>query len=96
MADENVTEPENITETAEQAATPAAEGTQAAPQAPKPTAMPKPHAPSPAAFAAKKTPTAHVAAPAVGGHAADAVKQAAGKITHSEASGGHYLLGATI
>ena len=76
MADENVTEPENITETAEQAATPAAEGTQAAPQAPKPTAMPKPHAPSPAAFAAKKTPTAHVAAPAVGGHAADAVKQA--------------------
>ncbi|NEG54341.1 DUF349 domain-containing protein [Bifidobacterium platyrrhinorum] len=72
MADENnVTENENTTENAEQAAQPAA-----APAAPKPSAMPKPHAPSPAAFAHKPAAAPHVAAPAQQGHSEAAVKAA--------------------
>ena len=50
MADENVTASENITETNEQAATPATQASK--PAVPSPAAM-KPHAPSPAAFAKK-------------------------------------------
>ncbi|PST47435.1 DNA repair protein [Bifidobacterium callitrichos] len=66
MADENATEPVNTTETTEQAVKPAA---------PKPSAMPKPHAPSPAAFA-KKAPAAHVAAPSPAGFSEADIKQA--------------------
>ena len=72
MADENVTTPENTTEITEQATAPAPEETvvvkettvveetvaEAPTPAPTPAAMPKPHAPSPAAFA-KKTPQQH-------------------------------------
>ncbi|PST49285.1 DNA repair protein [Bifidobacterium callitrichos] len=66
MADENATEPVNTTETTEQAVKPAV---------PKPSAMPKPHAPSPAAFA-KKAPAAHVAAPSPAGFSESDIKQA--------------------
>ncbi|OZG67692.1 DUF349 domain-containing protein [Bifidobacterium eulemuris] len=67
MADENVTETENTTETAEQATSPAV---------PTPAAMPKPHAPSPAAFAKKPAAVAHVAAPATGTYTDAQVKEA--------------------
>lgn len=67
MADENVTETENTTETAVQATSPAV---------PTPAAMPKPHAPSPAAFAKKPAAVAHVAAPATGTYTDAQVKEA--------------------
>ena len=66
MADETVTEPVNTAAPEEQATTPAPEASAATPApTPSPASMPKPHAPSPAAFA-KKTPAAkpRAAAPA--------------------------------
>ncbi len=58
MADETVTEPVNTAAPEEQATTPAPEASAATPApTPSPASMPKPHAPSPAAFA-KKTPSA--------------------------------------
>ena len=66
MADETVTEPVNTAAPEEQATTPAPEASAATPApTPSPASMPKPHAPSPAAFA-KKTPSAkpRAAAPA--------------------------------
>ena len=66
MADETVTEPVNTAAPEEQATTPAPEASAATPApTPSPASMPKPHAPSPAAFA-KKTPATkpRAAAPA--------------------------------
>lgn len=58
MADETVTEPVNTAAPEEQATTPAPEASAATPApTPSPASMPKPHVPSPAAFA-KKTPAA--------------------------------------
>lgn len=72
MADETVTEPENTTETAEQATTSAnVEKAGTTPFAtPTPASMPKPHAPSPAAFAKKSRPRP-IAAPSTGHAEAD-------------------------
>ena len=54
MADETVTEPVNTAAPEEQATTPAPEASAATPApTPSPASMPKPHAPSPAAFAKK-------------------------------------------
>ncbi|MBT1161083.1 DUF349 domain-containing protein [Bifidobacterium sp. SO1] len=83
MADENVTESENTTETTEQASTPApqeqasaaATPSPAAAAKPSPAALAKPHAPSPAAFAKKPQHTA-APAPAATGYAEDQVKAA--------------------
>ena len=59
MADETVTEPVNTAAPEEQATTPAPEASAATPApTPSPASMPKPHAPSPAAFA-KKTPVSY-------------------------------------
>jgi hypothetical protein len=62
MADETVTETENTAATEEQATTPAAP--EASMAKPTPASMPKPHVPSPAAFAKKAPSKQHVAAPA--------------------------------
>ncbi len=65
MADETVTEPVNTAAPEEQATTPAPRPARPPAPTPSPASMPKPHAPSPAAFA-KKTPAAkpRAAAPA--------------------------------
>ncbi|KFI94900.1 DUF349 domain-containing protein [Bifidobacterium stellenboschense] len=76
MADENnVTETENTTEPTEQATTPAVEQTAPA-AAPKPSAVPKPHAPSPAAFAHKPAAARPAAPAAKHGHDEAAVREA--------------------
>ncbi|MBT1163829.1 DUF349 domain-containing protein [Bifidobacterium felsineum] len=61
MADETVTETENTAATEEQATTPAPAVSEAKPT---PASMPKPHAPSPAAFAKKAPAKQHTAVPA--------------------------------
>ncbi|MBM6698876.1 DUF349 domain-containing protein [Bifidobacterium pullorum subsp. saeculare] len=80
MADETDTTIENTAQNTAPAPSPAAaEATTPAaakPAAPSPAAMPKLHAPSPAAFAKRPAAAAHVPAPAAGSYSEEAVKAA--------------------